>query len=72
VKVTNNKGVERYVWESTTGVDHYVLSTLYYYLAVMGGGSGVFYSDSIEEKKPSVINSDSVYDVSNMWSENNQ
>lgn len=29
VKVVNNKGIERYVWESTTGEDHYVFSTLY-------------------------------------------
>lgn len=40
VKVTNNKGIERYVWESTTGEDHYVFATLYAYLAKMSGATG--------------------------------
>lgn len=46
VKVTNNKGIERYVWESTTGVDHYVFATLYYYLALLSRpGDGSFIVD---------------------------
>src|SRR3990167_2141409 len=50
-KVTNNKGIERYVWDSTTGEDHYVFSTLYYRLAVMAGGAGGFFCGVNEEKK---------------------
>ena len=61
-KVVNTKGIERYVWESTTGVDHYVFATLYGYLARLGEGAGVFFSgDTVE--KVSVINADNVYDV---------
>lgn len=41
-KVTNNKGIERYIWASTTGEDHFVFSTLYGYLARLGQGSGEF------------------------------
>lgn len=40
VKVTNNRGIESYEWDSTTGVDHYVFSTLYYRIAVMTAGAG--------------------------------
>ena len=71
IKVTNNAGIERYVWESTTGVDHYVFATLYGYLARLGSGSGVFYGEDTEEK-PSVLGIDNVYDVSRMFNENNQ
>lgn len=42
IKVTNARGIERYVWESTTGNDHYVFSDLYAYLATLSFGSGVF------------------------------
>ena len=70
-KVVSNKGIERYVWESTTGEDHYVFADLYSYLAMQGYGAGTFWSDSIEEKKPSVINADNVYDISVAFSDNN-
>jgi len=70
MKVTNNKGIERYVWESTTGEDHYVFSTLYSYLAVLSQGAGVFFNEDPGDK-PSVISVDNVYDVSVMWNENN-
>jgi len=70
-KVTNNKGIERYVWDSTTGEDHFVFSTLYYRLAVMAGGSGVFYSDSMMVDKDPVIDANNVYDVSRMFADNN-
>ena len=70
-KVTNNKGIERYVWDSTTGEDHYVFSTLYYRLAVMAGGAGAFFS-GLNEEKPSVISADNVYDVSVQFAENNE
>lgn len=69
-KVVNNKGIERYVWESTTGVDHYVFADLYADLAMMGAGSGVFYSDL--ETKPSVLGADNVYDISRAFSDAQQ
>jgi hypothetical protein len=72
VKVVNNKGIERYVWESTTGVDHYVFATLYGYLARLGEGNGAFYGAGTAEEKPSVLGADNVYDISNMFSENNE
>lgn len=68
-KVVNNKGIERYVWESTTGEDHYVFADLYSYLAMLGTGSGVFFKEV--EEKVSVLGADNVYDVSRAFSENN-
>lgn len=69
-KVTNNRGIERFIWESTTGEDHFVFADLYSYLAMQGAGSGIFFGEN-EEKKP-VISSDNVYDISVAFSENNQ
>lgn len=69
-KVTNNRGIERYIWDSTTGEDHFVFADLYSYLAMQGAGAGIFYGETSDEK-PSVLGIDSVYDVSKMWSENN-
>lgn len=71
-KITNNKGIERYIWESTTGVDHYVFACLYAYIAMLGAGSGVFYGEQSNDPKPSVLGADNVYDVSNMFKFNNQ
>lgn len=71
-KVTNNKGIERYVWESTTGVDHYVFADLYSYLALQTRGAGVFFNDNPNAERPSVLGADNVYDVTNMWRENNE
>ena len=70
-KVLNNKGIERYVWESTTGVDHYVFAHLYAYLATLGHGSGAFFGELSTSEKPSVIDADNSYDVSRAFSENN-
>jgi len=70
VKVVNNKGIERYIWDSTTGVDHYVFATLYSYLSMLGEGSGAFMSQ--EEDKVSVINADNVYDISELFKEANE
>ena len=36
IKQVDNKGIESYAWDSTTGQDHYVFATLYYYLATLG------------------------------------
>jgi len=70
VKVVNNKGIERYVWDSTTGEDHYVFACLYAYLATMGEGVGAFLPE-IEEKQ-SVLDRDNVYDITRAFIENNQ
>jgi hypothetical protein len=70
-KVVNNKGIERYIWASTTGVDHYVFADLYSYLAMLGNGAGVFFNEPSREDMPSVLGADNVYDVSRMWAENN-
>ena len=72
VKETNAKGIERYVWESTTGVDHLVFATLYGYLARMGAGAGVFWNEATEADRPSVLGGDNVWDIRNAFSENNQ
>ena len=70
-KVVNNKGIERYVWESTTGEDHYVFADLYSYLALLGQGAGVFYGQITKEDVPSVLGSDNVYDISKAFIDNN-
>lgn len=69
-KVVNNKGIERYIWASTTGVDHYVFAHLYAYLAMQGAGSGVFYGEY--EEKESIISADNVWDVSKAFKDNNE
>lgn len=69
-KVVNSKGIERYIWASTTGVDHYVFADLYSYLAMLSSGSGVFFAETAE--KPTVLGADNVYDISKAFAENNQ
>lgn len=71
-KVVNNKGIERYIWESTTGEDHFVFADLYSYLASLGNGAGIFYPDNPDENKVSVLGSDNVYDVSRAFRDNNE
>ena len=46
VKETNAKGIERYVWDSTTGEDHFVFATLYYWLALQGQGQGKVFTNT--------------------------
>lgn len=70
-KVVNNKGIERYVWESTTGEDHYIFADLYSYLAMLGNGAGTFYGEVSEAEKPSVLGADNVWDISRAFAENN-
>jgi len=69
-KVVNNKGIERYIWGSTTGVDHYVFAHLYAYLAMLGSGSGTFFSEN--ESKKSIISVDNVIDISEAFRQNNE
>jgi hypothetical protein len=71
-KVTNNKGIERYIWESTTGEDHYVFADLYSYIAMLGSGAGTFFGEPTKTDEPSVLGADNVYDVTNMWQMNNE
>lgn len=71
-KVVNNKGIERYIWGSTTGEDHFVFADLYSYLASMGAGNGAFFGEVIKSEIPSVLGHDNVYDISRAFIENNQ
>lgn len=71
-KVVNNKGIERYIWASTTGEDHFVFADLYSYLAMLGAGSGTFYGELTKADMPSVLSHDNVYDISRAFNEANQ
>lgn len=71
VKEVTTRGIERYVWESTTGQDHYVFATLYYYLALLGEGAGIFFGEVSAGDKESVLGADNVYDISKAFSDNN-
>jgi len=57
-------------WGSTTGEDHYVFATLYAYIAKLGSNEGAFFSEN--QPKESVLGADNVYDISKMFSDNNQ
>lgn len=65
VKVTNNAGVERYVWESTNDTDHFVFSDLYAYIATLSYGSGAVFGDK-KEKDYEMINE---YNQTGDWSQ---
>lgn len=69
-KVVNNKGIERYIWASTTGEDHFVFADLYSYLAMLGEGAGTFFNETVTKK--SILEEDNVYDVSAAFQENNE
>lgn len=71
VKVADTRGIESYEWDSTTGEDHYVFATLYYYLARLGvGGGALFTLDG--DKKPQLIDKDgNVGDIGAIMSEIN-
>ena len=71
-KVVNNKGIERYVWGSTTGEDHYVFGDLYSYLAMLSAGSGTFFGEVSAGDKPSILGADNIYDVSRAFIEANE
>lgn len=67
-KVVNNKGIERYIWASTTGVDHYVFACLYADIAMTGGGDGAFFgTGGGTETKPTAIDAENVYDPSELF-----
>lgn len=70
IKVTDTKGIESYEWDSTTGEDHFVFATLYYYLARLGEGNGVFLPD--KEGKVTFIGNDNIVgDLSEVFEANN-
>ena len=46
-KVVDNKGIESYTWDSTTGEDHFVFATLYYYLARLGSSFGTYVPEAL-------------------------
>lgn len=51
VKEINNLGIERYVWESTNGNDHFFFATMFFELARLTKGSGAFFQTA---EKPQV------------------
>lgn len=71
-KVVNNRGIEKFIWASTTNEDHQVFSCLYSYLALLGSGSGTFFGEVMESDIPPVISVDNVYQISEHFAENNQ
>lgn len=73
IKVTDTKGIESYEWDSTTGEDHYVFATLYWYLATLGAGNGAFFGEpTLDEANRPLIGRDNVVgDIGEMLSEAN-
>ena len=74
IKVVDNKGIESYAWDSTTGVDHYVFATLYYYLATLGNfGIGKYMPEALRGTDSKIlIGSDNVMgDLGGILAENN-
>lgn len=71
-KVTDARGIESYEWDSTTGEDHYVFATLYWYLAVLARGAGVFISEDKAMQPKMLIGSDNVVgDLGEIMAANN-
>jgi len=54
VKVIDGMGIERYVWESTTSVDHYCFALLFWYIAKSTIGSGIMI-DMDNKQVPAII-----------------
>lgn len=73
VKTVNNKGIERYEWVSTTGEDHYCFATLYWHLATLGAGNGVFISETRNGGNDPVLigNNNVVQDIARVMAANN-
>ena len=42
---------ERYIWESSTGLDHFVFATVYYYIATQRSGAKVEFIGEVEGEK---------------------
>lgn len=71
VKVTDTRGIESYEWDSTTGEDHYVFATLYYYLARLGIGAGALFTVGPEEPKYLIGKDNTVGDIGEIMSRAN-
>lgn len=72
VKVTNARGIESYEWDSTTGVDHYVFATLYYYLATLRQGDGTFFAPPNGQLPVFIDNNNVVGDISEVIGDANK
>lgn len=74
IKLTDNRGIESYSWDSTTGEDHYVFATLYYYLATLGGfGIGKYMPEALRgtDSKILIGNNNVMGDLGEILAENN-
>lgn len=76
VKVVDTKGIESFEWQSTTGVDHYVFATLYFYLATLTQGSGAIFGRAAQPNTPLVkvgiktghqLNMEEILNNPNFW-----
>lgn len=72
IKETDARGIESYAWDSTTGEDHYVFATLYYYLARLSLGQGALFVSGPEEKKKLIDSANTVGDIGEIMSQANQ
>lgn len=73
VKVVNAKGIESYEWQSTTGQDHFVFATLYYYLALLGGRQdGVLLPATGGGDLPELIKGDTMGDIGDIIEQANR
>lgn len=72
VKVTDPRGIESYEWDSTTGEDHFVFATLYYYLARLGVGNGALFTLTPEHKEELIDKDGNVGDIGEIMSHINQ
>lgn len=68
-KVTNNKGIERYVWESTTGNDHYVFADLYSYLAMLSSSNAEFLGGAPKKSAGLITNDNKMGDFKKLLNE---
>jgi hypothetical protein len=74
IKIVDNKGIESYQWDSTTGEDHYVFATLYYYLATLGGfGVGAYMPEALRgtDSKILIGRDNTVGDIGEILAANN-
>jgi len=74
IKVVDNMGIESYEWDSTTGEDHYVFATLYYYLATLGGyGIGKYMPEALRgtDSKVLIGNDNVMGDLGEILAQNN-
>ena len=74
IKIVDNRGIESYQWDSTTGEDHYVFATLYYYLATLGNfGIGKYIPETLRgtDSKILIGNDNVMEDLGEILAKNN-